>query len=299
MKILNLKSQKTISLSSIRDLFDISEEWELCAWPISYNESVSFVFRNRNDGDVLGGGAEEDYRFKIFTVSDFDFTKSQKRDLSLRGACLVSIFYWENGYAFAVRDEDDIYSVMFYNENEEELSKIELGPNVTRLMIARDGRIVFGYAGTFPESTPCFVILSADGRVIYQCKEATARACKDLTIDCNDNVWASCYPDVLTYEVKPDGFVAKHQYPVASPDGLIPFDINGKIATILSYSNDEVYVPVNYFYVDKTLYEIQFDDLDPCEIEGISAYAGLVIILTKNNKLHFFKLDEIARALEA
>lgn len=33
MRIVNFKSEKTVALSSIRDLFGISDGWELCARP--------------------------------------------------------------------------------------------------------------------------------------------------------------------------------------------------------------------------------------------------------------------------
>ena len=298
MKTINFKSEKTVDLSSIRDLFGISDDWELRAWPISYNESVSFIFSKREDGDVIDNGGEQDYRHKIVTVSNFDFSLTQTKDIILHGACLVNIFFWENGYAYAVRDENDVYSVIFYDKNENEISKINLGPNVSRLMVAKDGRVAFGYIGTFPNNLPCFAILSSDGKTLYECNEDSARACMDLTVDKKDSIWASCYPDVQVYEINTDNTVIPHRYPVASPDGLIPFDLNGKTATILSYSNDEVYVPINYLYVDEKLAEIRFDDLDPHDVESISAYAGLVVLLTKDQKLRFFKLDEISKVLE-
>lgn len=301
MKTIDFKSTKIINLSSIRDLFDVSDEWELCAWPISYNESISFIFRNLNDGDVLTDGSDKNYRFKVFTVSDFDFSNTQKRDVELFGVSLVSIYYWQGGYAYAVRDKQDVYSVIFYDDNgsgEKIISKVVLGPNVSRLTLTKDGRIVFGYAGTFPDVFPCFTVLSSTGNTIYECREDSARACMDLTVDGDDNIWASCYPDTSIYEVKKNGAIVSHKYPVASPDGLIPFRMNGKMATILSYSNDEVYVPFNCLHVDDKLYEVCFDDLHPSNIDGISAYADLVVIRTIDDELHFFKLDKVAKMLE-
>ncbi len=298
MRTINFKSEKTVALSSIRDLFGVSDDWELCAWPISFNESISFIFRKRADGDVLDNGGDRDYSFKIVTINNFDFSLTQTKEVTLHGACLVSMFFWENGYTLAVRDEKDIYSMVFFDQNGNETSKVNLGPNICRLMVARDGRVAFGYIGTFPDDLPCFAIISPDGGVLYKCNEDSARACMDLTVDRNDSIWASCYPDVRVYEINADNTVIPHQYPVASPDGLIPFGLNDKTATILSYGNGEVYVPVNYLYIDDELMEIRFDDLDPCAIEGISAYGGLVVLLTKDQKLRFFKLDEMSKVLE-
>ncbi len=298
MRTVNFKSSKTVRLSSIHDLFGIPDNWVLCAWPVSYDESVSFIFSNQEDGDVLDNGSDQDYRFKIVTINKFDFSLTQTKDIILHGVCLINVFYWENGHAFAVRDKDDICSVILFDKNENEISKFNLGPNVCRLMVVKDGRVAFGNIGTYPNKLPCFTILSPNGDTLYECNESSARACTDITIDKNGSIWASCYPDVSTYEIKPDNTVIKHQYPVASPSCLIPFDLNGKMATILCYGNDEAYVPVNYLYVDDELIEIQFDNLDPHSIESISAYGGLVVVKSNLNKLHFFKLDEISKMLE-
>ena len=42
MKNINFKSKKIVDLSVIRQLFGISDEWELLAWPISYNKRYLF-----------------------------------------------------------------------------------------------------------------------------------------------------------------------------------------------------------------------------------------------------------------
>ena len=189
--------------------------------------------------------------------------------------------------------------MMLHDEKEGIDSEIKLGPNVSRLALTKDGRIAFGYTGTHPDELPCFKVLSPIGQTIYECRENTARACIDLTVDSHDNIWASCYPDALMYEINTDKSVKKHSYPTSSPDTLIPFSLNGKEAMILSYSADEVYTPINYVYVDGELLEAYFDGLDSSKTVGISAYAGLVIVFAKDNTLHFFKLDQNEKTLEA
>ena len=97
MRTINFKSAKTVDLSSIRDLFGISDDWILRAWPISYNESISFIFSKQEDGDIIDNGSDQDYRHKIVTVNNFDFSLTQTKDVTLHGVCLVSIFFWKNG----------------------------------------------------------------------------------------------------------------------------------------------------------------------------------------------------------
>jgi hypothetical protein len=285
-----------ISVDKLKTLYGFSKEWDLCAFPVSYDGKVAFIFRRLDQDDEFKSPAGEEnddsFQYEIILQDCFAGDLLLKVDQHYVGEALVMFGFYEGGYVAVTRDSDDEYFVRKYDMKSNRTEVFSIGLSADRCLITKDGRVAVGYWLDIGDRLPVVRVFGPGGKDVFSFSNGIARKCTDLNADEDGNIWFHCMPDSRMYRLSLNGELTEYSLPVAGMSGFAVSEKSGSPRFLL-WTDAEKMGNQLYFCSADSCAQCCLDDIAPDQMESCSIYGSRIIILTKDNTLCFSDIADI------